>query len=567
MRKPYWTPWARAMGEPLIDIRPDHWAIVREILQRHVPQYEVWAFGSRATWKAKEYSDLDLAVISDKPLGIAVSAALADDFSESDLPWRVDVVDWAATSETFRKIIERDKVVVQSAKTERVIAHEWDEVPVERIAAKVRNALVGGPFGSNLVSKDYVDQGVPVIRGQNMGERWVSGEFAYVSEDKAKSLEANIARPGDIVFTQRGTLGQVALVPDSPFEGYVVSQSQMKLTVDREQADPLFFYYQFSSPAQHEYIKQHSIQVGVPHTNLGILRETPVVVPPIDEQRAIANVLGTLDDKIELNRRMNETLEAIARAIFKSWFVDFDPVRAKASGEAAESIYRRLGLTRDLLALFPDRLVDSELGEIPEGWEAGTLADHCYLNAESWTAKTLPPEIHYVDLANAKNGEISEVQVFSSSEEPSRARRVLRTRDTIVGTVRPGNRSLALIGQSDLQLTGSTGFAVITPKREELREFVYLLATSDANIDRLSRLADGAAYPAVRPDVVTAGVCVSPPSSVIDAFHATTAAMADYQIANRVTNQILVSVRDTLLPKLLSGELRAPDSADIYETT
>lgn len=98
---------------PKIDIRPDHWQIVRDILQKHVPQHEVWAFGSRAKWTAKAYSDLDLAVITDKPIPLAVSAALSDDFSESDLPWKVDVVDWATTSETFRRIIERDKVVLQ----------------------------------------------------------------------------------------------------------------------------------------------------------------------------------------------------------------------------------------------------------------------------------------------------------------------------------------------------------------------------------------------------------------------------------------------------------------------
>ena len=98
---------------PLIEIRPDHWEIVRDILQRHVPQFEVWAFGSRAKRTAKPYSDLDLAVITDKPLSLDIGAALADDFSESDLPWKVDVVDWATTSESFKQIIERDKVVVQ----------------------------------------------------------------------------------------------------------------------------------------------------------------------------------------------------------------------------------------------------------------------------------------------------------------------------------------------------------------------------------------------------------------------------------------------------------------------
>lgn len=100
------------MLEPLIDVRPDHWAIVAGILKKHVPDREVWAFGSRAKWSAKEYSDLDLAVVGLEPMAAAVSAALADDFSESDLPFKVDVADWASTSESFRRIIERDKVVV-----------------------------------------------------------------------------------------------------------------------------------------------------------------------------------------------------------------------------------------------------------------------------------------------------------------------------------------------------------------------------------------------------------------------------------------------------------------------
>ena len=103
---------------PPIDVRPDHWEIVRRILRRHVPEHDVWAFGSRAGGRAKTYSDLDLAVISDRPLSLAVSAALADDFSESDLPWKVDIVDWATTSESFRKIIEESTVVVQRGRRE-----------------------------------------------------------------------------------------------------------------------------------------------------------------------------------------------------------------------------------------------------------------------------------------------------------------------------------------------------------------------------------------------------------------------------------------------------------------
>ena len=255
------------------------------------------------------------------------------------------------------------------------MAGEWNDSTVGEIAACTRNALVGGPFGSNLVSRDYVDAGVPVIRGQNMGSRWVSGDFAYVTEAKAQSLEANIARPGDIVFTQRGTLGQVGLVPQAPFDRYLVSQSQMKLTVNPKIADPLFFYYVFSTAEQQDYIRQNAIQTGVPHTNLGILRGTPVPLPSLGEQRAIAHILGTLDDKIELNRRMNETVEAMARALFKSWFVDCDPVRAKMEGRwrKGESLP---GLPAHLYDLFPDSFEESELGEIPMGWTCSTIGKH-----------------------------------------------------------------------------------------------------------------------------------------------------------------------------------------------
>lgn len=106
---------------PNIDVRPDLWEIVHKILQKHVPEYEIWAFGSRAKWKSKPYSDLDLAIITDQPLPLSVQAALADDFTESDLPWKVDIIDWSTTSASFRKIIESDKIVIQEAKKKTTV--------------------------------------------------------------------------------------------------------------------------------------------------------------------------------------------------------------------------------------------------------------------------------------------------------------------------------------------------------------------------------------------------------------------------------------------------------------
>lgn len=253
----------------------------------------------------------------------------------------------------------------------------WPVVSVAEIAAKTRNALVGGPFGSNLVSADYVPTGVPVIRGQNMGGRWVGGEFAFVSAGKAETLSSNIAQPDDLIFTQRGTLGQVALVPSRPYEKYVISQSQMKLTVNTEIACPVFYYYLFSSEDQQAYILNNAIQTGVPHTNLGILRNTPVPLPPLPIQQGISQLLSSLDDKIELNRRMNETLEGIAHAIFRDWFVDFGPVRRKAAGEA-DPVAIMGGLAPDparaaeLAALFPVAFGNDGL---PVGWTETAIGD------------------------------------------------------------------------------------------------------------------------------------------------------------------------------------------------
>ena len=176
-----------------------------------------------------------------------------------------------------------------------VIPEDWESSSVCAIASSTRNAIVGGPFGSDLVSKDYVAHGIPVIRGQNMSSQWVSGSFVFVTPTKAKSLEANLAYPEDIIFTQRGTLGQVSLVPDKPFSTYLVSQSQMKLSVNRKVADPLFLFYFFTSYEQQKSIQGRTIQTGVPHINLGILREMPVRLPPLAEQRTIAEALSDVD--------------------------------------------------------------------------------------------------------------------------------------------------------------------------------------------------------------------------------------------------------------------------------
>lgn len=179
----------------------------------------------------------------------------------------------------------------------------------------VPGGLVGGPFGSNLVSADYAPEGVPVIRGENLGNgKWVAGGFVYVSREKASGdLARNWAAPGDLVFTQRGTLGQVAVVPEGEHDAYVVSQSQMRLRADPELADGDFLYYACSSPTFNQHVLDRAITTGVPHINLAILGSLEVPIPSIAQQQAIADVLGALDDKIAANRKVVEAADAVRR--------------------------------------------------------------------------------------------------------------------------------------------------------------------------------------------------------------------------------------------------------------
>ncbi|MCE2903232.1 MAG: restriction endonuclease subunit S, partial [Gemmatimonadetes bacterium] len=213
----------------------------------------------------------------------------------------------------------------------------------------------------------------------------------------AETAEKYRLHDGDVVLARTGaSTGASAYVKDPPpavFASYLV---RLKARPD---FDSRFLAYYLKSDDFWTFIRgvlgDKSAQ---PNASASTMTKAPLRAPrDKSEQRAIAHILGTLDDKIELNRRMSETLEAMARALFKSWFVDFDPVRAKAEG-------RDPGLPKPIADLFPDRLVDSELGEIPEGWEVGTLADLSALNPEVWARRSRPAEINYVDLANTKWG-------------------------------------------------------------------------------------------------------------------------------------------------------------------
>ncbi|KXB22959.1 hypothetical protein PtVF89_13550 [Legionella pneumophila] len=239
-----------------------------------------------------------------------------------------------------------------------------------------------GPFGSNIKASNFVNQGVPVIRGSNLNfDKFVDGEFVYLTDEKADQLKSSVCYPGDLVFTHRGTIGQVGLIPKGKYKRYVISQSGMRLSVDKEKVDEHFLFYFFKSPkGQFELLKNKS-QVGVPAISspLTSLKAIKLKIPDLKVQRKIVQTLSSLDDKIELNKKINQTLESIAQTIFKSWFVDFDPVHAKANAQSEDehdTIAKELGISREILDLFPSEFEESELGLIPKGWRPTKIENY-----------------------------------------------------------------------------------------------------------------------------------------------------------------------------------------------
>jgi type I restriction enzyme, S subunit len=498
-----------------IDLTTEQRNVLTALVRRFLPGVAVWAYGSRVKWTARPNSDLDLVAFA-TPAQRPQVADLKDALAESNLPFPVDLHVWDEVPERFREIIRKEYVVVQGAKEptqKQGVAGKWNEMKLGDAIELKR--------GYDLPNRERRDGPFPIVSSSG-----ISGRHA---ETKAKA-------PG-VVIGRYGTLGEVHYVT----EDYWPLNTALYVR-DFKGNDPRFISYFLRTLDFSGY----SDKAAVPGLNRNDLHTAQVSLPPCEEQHAIAHILGTLDDKIELNRRMNETLEAMARALFKSWFVDFDPVRAKAEG-------REPGLPKSLADLFPDSFDDSEMGEIPKGWSLGTLADFASLNPEAWSKETRPVVLNYVDLSNTKWGRIEAVMAYAQRDEPSRAQRILRPGDTIVGMVRPGNGSYAFIAEEGL--TGSTGFAVLRPLRVEFAEFMYLAATARENISALSHLADGGAYPAVRPEDVAITQAIKSSDDVIKKFSQLAGALLAAMASHERESRTLAALRDTLLPKLISGEI------------
>lgn len=369
----------------------------------------------------------------------------------------------------------------------------------------------------------------------------------HVSADNA-TLEKYRLNDGDIVLARTGaSTGASAYVkapPPAVFASYLVRLQA------KPDFDPRFLAYYLRSETFWSFIRgvlgDKSAQ---PNASASTMTKAPLRAPKaMEEQRAIAHILGTLDDKIELNRRMNETLEAIARANFKSWFVDFDPVRAKASGEPPESICRRLGLTPDLLALFPDRLVDSELGEIPEGWFKGTVDEEFDL-----TMGQSPPGNTYNEAGEGLP--FYQGRTDFGFRFPSRRvfctapTRFAEIGDTLVSVRAP----VGDINMAEEQCCIGRGVAAARHKSGSRSYTYYFMQSIEVVFKQFE--AEGTVFGSISKKDFHNIERTMPPSEIVHAFEQLVSPIDDQIAGISKQSKTLAELRDALLPKLLSGEL------------
>ncbi len=409
----------------------------------------------------------------------------------------------------------------------------WPKLKLESLAAKEPYSFVGGPFGSKLTTRDYVESGIPVIRGSNMnnGRYLDMTDFVFVTESKVREdLSSNLAKPGDLVFTQRGTLGQVAIIPsDGIADRYVVSQSQMKLTVDEAKADPLFLYYFFSSREATERIMSFISSSGVPHINLTVLRNFDVPVPPPEYQRNIAHVLSAYDDLIENNRRRIQLLEQAARLLYKEWFVHLR---------------------------FPGHEHTQIIDGVPEGWGDTFLPDVIDVNPKTLIEKG--KEILYVPMsalseagmtANAGNFELRTTHTAVK----------FKKNDVLLARITPclenGKTGLVYFLGDDEAACGSTEFIVLRSRRVS-PAFTYCLARSyPFRGNAIKSMIGSSGRQRVQVTCFDEYKVPLPPKHLLNMFDDFANTAFDQIRVLVVQNEKLAKARDLLLPKLMNGEM------------
>jgi type I restriction enzyme S subunit len=415
-----------------------------------------------------------------------------------------------------------------------------------------RAELQTGPFGTQLHASSYVHNGVPVVAVKNIGDNsLVTTDIPMISGEDALRLSRHRLQVNDILFSRKGAVERRALIRASE-QGWIQGSDCIRLRFD-DSIDARYVSYFLGSMQARQWLKQHAHGATMPSLNQQILGLLQIPLPPLSEQRAIAHVLGTLDDKIEINRKMNATLDEIARTLFTSWFVDFDPVRAKAEGR------QPAGMDAATAALFPDRFVDSELSPIPEGWSIETLDSLCstqYGYTASATEDPTGVQFLRVKDMNKANWVDWSMVPFCEIDDTTLPRYALEEGDVLVA--RMADPGKAAIVEEPVTAVFASYLVRLRFCSQAWSYFGYGFLKSSQYEEFVQGARSGSVQANMNARVIVSARLAVPSEEPVNAYYQLVLPLRAKIAANLRENTTLTKFRDTLLPELLSGQVRLP---------
>ena len=423
----------------------------------------------------------------------------------------------------------------------------------DEFCASVRDGTHDSP-------KPVIEGGKPLVTSKHIkgGNLDLKNSYNISEHDFGKINKRSLVEKWDVLISMIGTLGKVFFVDEEPT--YAIKNIGLFKT--KSETDGRWLYYYLKSPQARFFIDTNSQGSTQQYLSLKTLRGFPVLVPTAEtEKKAICEILSSIDRKIELNQKMNQTLEEIAKAIFKSWFVDFDPVRAKAEG-------RPTGLPPEISDLFPDELMESEIGEMPKGWELKTLHDLLSTVSETYPLNA-EDKVIFLNTGDIEAGVFLRNCYSPTDGLPGQAKKSIKQGDILFSEIRPKNKRYAFVDFDAKDYVVSTKLMVLRSKDSWNPYLPYFLITQDQTINYLQLLAEdrSGTFPQITySQLGQVRFCLSTRRDLLEYFsNEILGSFYKKMSISRKENDTLSQLRDTLLPKLISGEFRIPDAEKFLE--
>lgn len=453
----------------------------------------------------------------------------------------------------------------------------------------VKNGVQTGPFGSQLHKEDYVSEGTPIITVEHLGDNRITHKnLPRVSDADRERLSKYSLKAGDIVFSRVGSVDRRAIVQENE-DGWLFSGRCLRVRPDTQKLDPQWLSHFFGLPTFKSYIRGIAVGATMPSINTKILSDVPICYPSLKVQKTNSRFLTLIENKIALHQKINQTLEQIAQALFKSWFIDFEPVKAKIavleaggsqeeatlaamtaiSGKDADSLavferdypeqYTELKTTAEL---FPSAMQDSELGKIPEGWELSSLAEKIILIGGGTPKRSEPSywggNICWYSVKDAPND--SDIFVIDTVEKIT------------TDGLNKSSTKLLPIGTTIISARGTVGKLALTAVETAMNQSCYGISGGKFSgpcltylkvkqcIEALKRNTHGAVFDTITTNTFDTVNVVTANKKINNEFEKLITPLFNAIKINLISNSYLTQIRDTLLPKLLSGEITLPEA-------